>query len=129
MSDKDSTVSEVFRRADISAIHFYSDDSHFPVSNAYEPLDPLFQLYFDNDYIALNTELENCKDLVQKMYYSNVLGKGKKYVEMQLSAIVELKPPTDYVSVLLYKRFIWTHYQKICRRNISRYQGPAQATY
>lgn len=103
LSDKDSTVSEVFRRAGISAIHFYSDDSHIPVPNAYEPIDPLFQLYFDNDYIALNTELENCKDLVQKMYYSNVLGKGKKYVEKLLSAIVELKPPTDYVSVLLYK--------------------------
>ena len=103
LSDKESTVSEVFRRAGISAIHFYNDDSHFPVPNAYEPLDPLFQLYFDNDYIALNTELENCKDLVQKMYYSNVLGKDKKYVEMLLSTIEELKPPTDYVSVLLYK--------------------------
>lgn len=32
-----------------------------------------------------------------------MLGKDKKYVEMLLSTIEELKPPTDYVSVLLYK--------------------------
>ena len=103
LSGKDPTVTEAFRRAGISAIHFYDDALPFPVSDAYEPIDPLFRLYLDNDYNTLNNELENCKDLVQKMYYSNVLGKGKKYVEMLLSAIVELKPPTDYVSVLLYK--------------------------
>lgn len=103
LSDKDSIVSEVYRRAGVSAIHFYSDDLSFSVPGANEPMDPLFQLYFDNDYIALNTELENCKDLVQKIYYSNVFGMGKKHIEMLLSSIEELEPPTDYVSVLLYK--------------------------
>lgn len=103
LSDKGSTVSEVFRRAGISAIHFHGDDSTYPVPDVYEHIDPLFQLYFDNDYIALNTALENCKDLVQKMYYGNVLGKDKQYIETLLSAIAELNPPTDYVSVLLYK--------------------------
>ena len=61
MSDKESNVSEVFRRAGISAIHFYRDGSRFPVPRAYEPLDTLFQLYLDNDYIALDAELEKCK--------------------------------------------------------------------
>lgn len=103
LSDKDSTVSGVFRRAGISAIHFYGDDSPFPVPDAYEPIDSLFRLYLDNNYIALNTELETCKDLVRKMYYSQVLGKNTKYVETLLSCIAELNPPTDYVSVLLYK--------------------------
>ena len=103
LSDRDSTVSEVFSRAGISAIHFYGDNSPFSVPDAYETIDPLFQLYLDNDYITLNTELETCKNLVQKMYYSNVVGKDKKYVEMLLSTIMELKPPTDYISVLLYK--------------------------
>lgn len=103
LSDKDSTISEVFRRAGISAIHFYGDDAPFPVPDAYEPIDSLFQLYLDNNYIALNTELETYKDLVQKVYYSHVLGKDAKHVEMLLFAIAELNPPSDYVSVLLYK--------------------------
>lgn len=103
LSDSHSVVSDVYRRAGISAIHFYGDDSPFPVPDAYEPIDSLLQLYLDNNYIALNTELEACKDLVQKMYYSNLLGKDNKYVEMLLSAITEINPPDDYVSVLLSK--------------------------
>lgn len=103
LSDKKSTASEVFRRAGISAIHFYDDDSSFPVPDYHEPIDALLQLYLDNDYISLNAELENCKDLVQKIYYGNMLGKDKTYVETLLSTIVERTPPTDYVSVLLYK--------------------------
>lgn len=103
LSDSHSVVSDVYRRAGISAIHFYGDDSPFPVPDAYEPIDSLLQLYLDNNYIALNTELEACKDLVQKMYYSNLLAKDNKYVEMLLSAITEINPPDDYVSVLLSK--------------------------
>lgn len=103
LSDNESGVAEVFRRAGVSAIHFCEDDSSFPVPHAHEPTDPLFQLYVDNNYIALNAELETCKDLVQKMYYGHLLGKGKKYVEMCISANTELTPPTDYISVLLYK--------------------------
>lgn len=103
LSDKESNVSEVFRRAGISAIHFYRDGSRFPVPSAYEPLDTLFQLYLDNDYIALDAELEKCKDFVQKIYYSHVLERNNAHIEMLLSAVVEQQPPTDYVSVLLYK--------------------------
>ena len=103
LSDSHSVVSDVYRRAGISAIHFYGNDSPFPVPDVYEPVDSLFQLYLDNDYIALNAALETCKDLVQKMYYSNLLGKDNKYVEMLLSAITEINPPDDYVSVLLSK--------------------------
>lgn len=103
LSDSDPFVSVLFKRAGISAIHFYGDDSPFPVPNAFEPVDSLFQLYIDNNYVALDAELETCKDLVQKMYYSHLLGKDKKHIEMLLSANTELNPPTDYVSVLLYK--------------------------
>lgn len=103
LSTTDSIVSVVFRKAGISAIQNYLDGSSFPVSTDREPVDPLFQLYLDNNYVALDTALENCENLVQKMYYSHMLGKGKEYVEALLSSIAELKPPTDYVSVLLYK--------------------------
>ena len=75
----------------------------FPVPGAYNPIDSLSQLYLDNDYIALNTEIETCEDLVQKMYYSNLLGKDKKHIEKLLSAITEINPPDDYISILLSK--------------------------
>ena len=103
LSDSASGVPDVFRRAGVSAIHFCEDDSPFPVPNINKPIDTLFQFYLDNNYISLNAELENCKDLVQKMYYSHLLGKGKQHIEMLITSIAELTPPTDYVSVLLYK--------------------------
>lgn len=103
LSGGDSTVSDIYRRAGISAIQFYGDDLMFPVPGAYNPIDSLSQLYLDNDYIALNTEIETCEDLVQKMYYSNLLGKDKKHIEKLLSAITEINPPDDYISILLSK--------------------------
>ena len=103
LSDSHSVVSNVYRRAGISAIHFYESDSPFPVPDVYEPVDSLFQLYLDNNYSTLNATLETCKDLVQKMHYSHLLGKDKKHVEMLLSVITKANPPDDYVSVLLSK--------------------------
>gem|GEM_PF-879158 len=103
MSDKHSVVSEAFRRAGISAIYRYNNNTSFPVPTVDEPIDSLFRLYIDNDYIALNNKLENCTDLVRKMYYSKLLGKDKKDIEVLLAAIAEQEPPTDYVSILLHK--------------------------
>lgn len=36
-------------------------------------------------------------------YYSNLLGKDKKHIEKLLSAITEINPPDDYISILLSK--------------------------
>lgn len=103
LSDSNSTIPDIYRRAGISAIHFYDDNSPFSIPNSYNHIDPLFQVYLDNNYIVLNTEIEACKDLVQKMYYSNLLGKDKKEIELLLSTITKANPPDDYISILLSK--------------------------
>ena len=103
LSDRDSVVSNIYRCAGISAIHFHGDAASFPVPNSHNHTDSLFRLYLDDNYIALNTEIETCKDLVQRMYYSSLLGKDKKYIETLLSTNTETNPPDDYVSVLLSK--------------------------
>lgn len=103
LADSSSGVAEIFKRAGVSAVQFYKDHSPFPVPNAYEPVDTLFQLYLNNDYVSLNSELENSKDLAKKIYYGRLLGKGKNHIEMLVASDAEQNPPADYVSILLYK--------------------------
>lgn len=103
LSDSNSNVSDIYRRAGISTIRFFGNNSSFSIPGTYEPIDSLFQLYLDNNYITLNREIETCKDLVYKMYYSSLLGKSKENIDTLLSAIAKTNPPVDYVSILLSK--------------------------
>lgn len=103
LSNRASGVMEVFRRAGISAIRLCGNSLPFQVSDTCEPIDYLLQLYFDNDYISINTKLETCEDSIQKMYYSYLLQKDKQHIQMLIKHYAKQHPPTDYISVLLYK--------------------------
>src|SRR5699024_5538848 len=52
---------------------------------------------------ALEAGLECCDDLLQKLYYNHLLGKGKRCINSILSLIDPKTEGSDYVSLLLYK--------------------------
>lgn len=98
-----SPVVEVFCRAGISGIHYYADDSFTAVPNAYEPVDDLFELYLDNNFIELQSRLSTCTDAVQELYYSHLLGNSKEDIEKLLDKINNTSALKDYISVLIMK--------------------------
>ena len=103
LDNPDSPVTKTFCRAGISAIHYFEDDSSKAVPNAYEPIDEIFQLYFDNDYAQLDKKVTGCSEPIQKLYYFHLLGKNKEDLENILKEIPEKYKANDPVEIILQK--------------------------
>ncbi len=103
LGNVNSPVVEIFRRAGISAIHFFNDDVQIAISGTYEPIDKNFALYLDNDYIRLNEELKSCENPIQKLYYNHLIGRNEEELKILIDEISENMSSEDYISVVLHK--------------------------
>ena len=103
LDNPDSLVTKTFCRAGISGIHFFDDNSSKEVPNVFEPIDEIFQLYFDNDYVEVENRLPSSSNPIQKLYYYHLLGKDKEQIETVLKEIAEKYPADNYVEIILQK--------------------------
>lgn len=102
LENEDSLIVEVFRRAGISEIYCFNDDSRKEVPGVFEPIDKLFLLYIENDYIQLEKELARGDNPPQKLYYYHLLGKCRKEIDEILEELAN-ESTNSYVAVIMQK--------------------------
>lgn len=99
--DKNHNINYVFNRAGLTNIG-YNNNLTQKIQMP-EDINMEFILYFENEYIKLNDQIELCDDTSKKIYYYHLMGKNLEEVEKVCDKESHILDRNNYISILLHK--------------------------
>ena len=105
INSSNEKIIKTLNKSPIRIIGFKKDIVEIP--ELYEHIDNLHELFLLNDYKALISEIENCKNNNQKLFYSIMVGKPQKEL---LEIVKEIEHNNqsniDYITLIISKMSI-----------------------
>lgn len=103
IEDESPIIVEVFRRAGISEIQYYSNNFAITVPGVTESIASALQLYLDNDYVQLQGSIHNSTDIAEQIYNYYLLGSDRTLINEMLARDAIEASQKDYIAILLHK--------------------------
>lgn len=96
LNENDPIIIRTFQKAEISAIHLAEDDSYQEIPKSVDEIDPLLELYQNNDYKALFEQAKAIRNCDSRRYYYDLILPS---YHMDLPPYRE----KDFISILMHK--------------------------
>lgn len=100
----DQNMIHIFQKAGIRELYIFPEESPLPIPTTEESEDPYFNLYLNNDYIALQKAAQECNDLAGKAFYLYITGASSQEVFSTIEkSYLDLPKENYYIAILIGK--------------------------